>query len=327
MRRVVHRAPRAAATLFASGLLLSAFLIRYNINVPGVIAVLAEARTPASQRGDYSPAVIKDVVYKTAGGRPLCLDLYPPEKRYFTKTPSVFFIGGSLDSGGMPDVTANEWTKLILGSGLALISVEYRPATGGAVFPVQPEDCADAVRFMAMHADEYGLDKKRFCLMGVGDGGYLALLTALTGGRYATEGLGSEPFSVKCAVSLCGTTDLLDLEGLTGKARERAERLYRDYIGGPAGALQERYRQASPLYQIRAGAPPVFLAHSAAKDPIPFSQAQRFYQSALKKGLDVTLVKAETQGFYPTDGNAFLPASKELIGALKGFLAKKLIFN
>lgn len=327
MRRVVHSVPRAAAVLFAAGLLISAFVIRYNINVPGFIAALAGAREPASQHGEYSPAVIRNIVYKTAGGWKLSLDLYPPEKRYFTKTPAVFLIGGSLDSGGKPDLAADEWAKLVLDCGLALVNIGYRPADGDAVFPAQPEDCGDAVRFMARHADEYGLDKNRFCIMGVGDGGYLALFTALTGGRYASDEMRAEPFNVRCTVNLCGATDLADFKGMSDKTRETAERLYRSYIGGPADDLQALYRQASPLYQIHTGAPPVFLAYCSGESSVPLSQVQRFFESAREKGLDITLVKGEAKAHNFAGGDDLLPASKELAEALKRFLTEKLVFS
>lgn len=173
MRRLRRVLTCAAAVLLAAGLLASAFLLRYKISLPGVMAAFASAGAEMSGAKSPSSAVQKDIVYKTVKGGDLKLDLYQPRKRLFTEAPAVFLIHGGGWDGGDKALDGGDWMEGILDYGLALVSVQYRLTDGDTHFPAHIEDCSDAVRFMALHASEYGLDKERFCVMGASAGGIL----------------------------------------------------------------------------------------------------------------------------------------------------------
>ncbi|WP_414635394.1 alpha/beta hydrolase fold domain-containing protein [Agriterribacter sp.] len=66
----------------------------------------------------------------------------------------------------------------MVGSGFALASIDYRFSTQ-SVFPAPIQDCNRAVSFLYDNADKYGVDKKRFAVMGFSAGGHLALLPGL----------------------------------------------------------------------------------------------------------------------------------------------------
>lgn len=151
----------------------------------------------------------------------------------------------------------------------------------------------------------------------------------MAGERYASEQFKDAPLPVKCAVSLCGPADLLNLDGYTDEERAKAEALLSGFIGGTAEDMPDVYRQASPLYQIRAGAPPVFIAHGTLDQTVPFCQSERFYKAALSAGLDITFVPVENADhtFRPAKGGTLLPGKNNVLERLLDFLLKKLIFG
>ena len=109
------------------------------------------------------------------------LDIYLPANAK-GKIPVVIFVHGGAwlsndkyaDMGYMKKTVAE-----IVSNGFALASIDYRFSTQ-AVFPAQIQDCNRAVSFLYDNADKYGLDNKRFAVMGFSAGGHLASLMGLS---------------------------------------------------------------------------------------------------------------------------------------------------
>lgn len=145
------------------------------------------------------------------------LDIYLPTNAK-EKLPSVIFIhgGGWLSNDKYADIGYMKKTVAeIVGSGFALVSIDYRFSTQ-AVFPAQIQDCNRAVSFLYDQADKYGLDKKRFAVMGFSAGGHLASLLGLSKNNnipaFFMPGT-NKSFNLKAVVDYYGPAELILFPG------------------------------------------------------------------------------------------------------------------
>ncbi len=275
-------------------IIFTVILIRLKLNISGITKETVDR-----------PVIYRDVVYKTVDEQRLKLDIYMPQKNIFKKAPVLFlYHGGAWDSGGKSIKQfgpIDNITKL----GFAIVSVEYRLTDDETKFPAHIEDCADSVRYIEKNAEKYGFDINRFCVMGASAGGHLALLLALNGENYAVDqkdvGLS---LPVKCVISLCSPTDLLNLKGFTEKDTDYLDTKLKAFIGGSPNEKYDLYAEASPVTHVRSDAPPVFMAHGDKDKTILFSQAETFYKAAKAIGMKVTFVPVHNADheFQAVDG-------------------------
>lgn len=137
----------------------------------GSAASSGEAEAPAEIGG------LKDVVYATTSGAQVC-DIYIPEGTENCPVIVLVHGGGFMFGDQGMDVILPVIDKA-LENGYAVVSVDYRKATE-AVFPAALADVKAAVRFVKVHAMEYGFDPEHIAIWGESAGAYLSLMTALT---------------------------------------------------------------------------------------------------------------------------------------------------
>lgn len=157
--------------------------------------------------------------------------------------------------------------------------------------------------------------------MGASGGGQLALLLALAGENYSAGG----PLPVKCAVSLCGSTDFLNLQGYNEAERAEVDRLLMNLFGGSAQEKRELYAEASPINHVRQDACPIFLAHGTKDNIVQFLQAENFYEAAKKHKMNITYVPVQNADhkFRPVDGELD-PPIEDVLKKLSVFLIRYL---
>lgn len=225
------------------------------------------------------------IAYGTGGGQPLLLDLATPKVPAAQPRPAIVFIHGGGWSGS--DRTNGHRIILLLASqGFVAASIDYR-LSGVAPFPAQLEDSKCAVRYLRAHAKEYGVDPQRIGAAGGSAGGHLAALVGLMPKSAGLEGSGggaSEESSVSAVCDLYGVSDLTALVSeckLTGGVQKLMRATPKE--------KPELYRQASPLAQVRAGAPPFYLAHGDKDETVPLSQSQRLAEALQKVGTEATV--------------------------------------
>ncbi len=141
--------------------------------VDGAVTVETDGNEPGSL---YTGA---QVTYLVKDGTPLHLEILTPVSRNRKKerVPCIVFVQGS---AWMKQET---WIQIpLLGRlaerGYVVAAAEYRHS-GIAPFPAQAVDARNAVRFLRLHAAEYGIDPERMVLAGDSSGGHTAVFGGL----------------------------------------------------------------------------------------------------------------------------------------------------
>lgn len=227
-----------------------------------------------------TPTVLRDLVYaEPAGCRPLSLDLHLPARR---DAPLIVFVhGGGWRLGSRrvfcPSMTAaDDPFGRIVAAGFALASVDYR-LSGEAVFPAQVDDAFAAVRWLRLHADEFGFDADRLVLWGESAGATIAALVAL-----------DPDASARGLIDWYGPTDLTAMAQDLGSLDDPDSR-EAGWLGHPVGADLDRARAASPATHVHAGAPPTLIAHGLNDQAVPHAQSKLFATALAGVGVSTEL--------------------------------------
>ncbi|MEU3464005.1 alpha/beta hydrolase [Streptomyces sp. NPDC006733] len=217
------------------------------------------APLPPAPAAEPGVREVRGVPYReVAGGRPLELDLWLPEDDSAERRPLVLFVhGGAWRRGRRDDLglRTRDWLPRpfarIAAAGFAVACADYR-LSGEAVFPAPLEDLRAALRWLTLRSAELGVDTGRTVVWGESAGGHLASLLALTHTDPSPAG----------AVIWYAPSDLTTARGVfTPEDAATPEALL---LGAAPATAPERARAASPLAQVRAGAPPFLLVHGDA---------------------------------------------------------------
>jgi len=205
------------------------------------------------------------------------LDIYQPTKETAAPRPVVLFIhGGSWDSGSKDDILYKAIGRRLAKNGFVGVVISYRLAPKVLV-PQQADDCARALAWTVAHVAEYGGDPGHLVLMGHSAGGGLAALLA-TGSDtlLAKHGL---PATAAHAVLLDDPAGLDMLDYLTKMQYPGDEKYLVPFSKDPAV-----WRQASALYHLRAGAPPMSFYIGGETYPSIKNSSEKFRQRLVQLG-------------------------------------------
>ncbi len=182
-----------------------------------------------------------DIVY---GAQGQTLDLYVPdaEKR---KTALLFIHGGGFREGNKLQLAG--LAKLYAKGGFVSATMNYRLAPAFP-YPAAIEDVKSAVRWLKSNGAE------KVVLVGYSAGGTLALSAGLP-----------RDIQVAAIVSVAAAADLDSWAASVAFPQAKVD--VANYLNG---ALS---REASPLYAVRSGAPPVFLFHGDDDQLVPIAQS------------------------------------------------------
>jgi len=243
----------------------------------------------------------RKVVYKRVGERALRLHVFEPDDAGTKARPVFMIIHGGGWTGGEPRKfypVAEHFAR----RGMLGISLEYRlvkPKSGVTVFDCV-RDGRSAVRFVRAHAAELGVDPKRIVVAGGSAGGHVAVGTALL--DFDEPG---EDRSVPCAPdALVLLNPVIDTSA----------------AGYGQAKIGERWRELSPLHQVRGGLPSTILFHSTADRVTPYAGARRFVELSRAAGNDCELVTYEggRHGYFLFDEAAY----RDLIRRIEAFLQR-----
>lgn len=220
----------------------------------------------------------------------------------------------------------------LLDAGFALASIDYR-ATPPNRWPSLLYDAKGAIRFLKAHAGEYGLDAKRFGVIGGSCGGHLSAYIAATNGDAATEGDigGNTEYDsyISAAAVYYPWTDALKfgedsydlypgrmdkvmnsdgefappgyMIDFGGRGKGLAE--LKNHLGDPAYQdIVERAYAVSPVTQVTGRSAPSVIIHGIfdCGIQIPMQQSVRFFKALTREHVKALLL-CNNEGLYGDD--------------------------
>jgi acetyl esterase/lipase len=214
--------------------------------------------------------------YTSTGGASLLYDLFLPD----TSEPPPLVIcihGGGWISGekeGMREIAG-----ILVSRGYAAAAPQYRLAPLHP-YPSAVEDICHFRQFAAEQAREWRVDPDRIGVFGNSAGGHLAAMAAL----FTNDEFAESP--IKAVVDVCGISDVTN---------PRVQHFpiswgfLEQFMNVPFEGHDQVYREASPLFHVKAGAPPFLLVHGEADDIVPVSQSVALAEALKEAGVPVEL--------------------------------------
>lgn len=258
----------------------------------------------------------KDVVYGTAGGQELKLDVCRPANQQGL-LPAVLFVHGGGWSGG----DKRDFTQLAAGTagaGYVTFNANYRlVANGKNTYPAALDDVQRAVRWIRANADRYQVDPERIGALGASAGGHLVALLGTRDTRHNSDkALAAYSSRVTCVVDLFGPTDLTAPFPRKAWGTFDVQALVEHFLGGAPADLKEQYREASSLFQVDKKTVPFLIFHGTADPLVPLDQSQRLDEALRKAGIESKLIifEGEGHGFAKRENqDAFAKATLEFL--------------
>jgi acetyl esterase/lipase len=260
-----------------------------------VFALVALLLLVAAPRDSAALTVERDVVYGTAHGTPLLLDLAMPKTGNGPFPVVVFLHGGGWSEGNRQEM--NHFIEGVAGLGYVGVTVAYR-LVPAARFPAQLEDCKAAVRWLRANAAKYRINPKRIGVVGFSAGGHLASMLGVTGKNDGLEGAGGNPDQssrVQAVVSFFGLTDFSTRDW----PRDLENGVIEPFLGGSFANHADEYRRASPITYVTSDAPPFLFFHGSEDKLVPVDQSKRLGEKLRNAGVfaEVNVLEGEGHGF------------------------------
>ncbi len=213
------------------------------------------------------------VVYKTVGDRKLYLHIFEPEGHRPTDRRPVFLAihGGGWTGGNAPGFYP--FAAHFVEQGMVGISLEYRlrnDRDGTTVFDCV-RDARSAVRWIRKNADVLGIDPARIVAMGGSAGGHLAVSTALFD-RVNEDSDQADVSARPDALILMYPVIDTSAEGY-GQTK-----------------IGDRWRELSPVHNVRGGLPPALIFHGTGDAVTPYVGAKTFHDLSIAAGNTNTLI-------------------------------------
>jgi acetyl esterase/lipase len=259
-----------------------------------------------------------DISYGEAGRRNL-LDIWRrPDLKPDASAPVLLQIHGGAWVFGQKTGQAYPLLSHLAERGWIGVAINYR-LSPRSTWPDQIIDVKRALAWIKANIASYGGDPNFVVLTGGSAGGHLTALAALTANDPVFQpGFEEADTSVQGAVPFYGVYDFTNRDG-NGRA-DMIPFLEQKVMKSALADDAERWQTASPLYRVRADAPPFFVLHGSNDTLAPVEQARSF-AGDLRKVSTSPVVYAE----LPRAQHAFdvfaSPRTLHTVRAMDRFLA------
>jgi len=292
---------RSAAVVGAVAGILAAWLI--GLAVPAAIlaaagpgaapgpetagAVRGSASTTAPGGAVQAPPrgtpekTVRTCIYKNTPQGPLRIWVHlPKDRRPGERRPAiVFFFGGGWRGGKVQQF--RDQAAYLASRGMVAARADYRVRSRHGTTPVAcVEDAKSAVRWLRVHAEEFGIDPNRVVAAGGSAGGHLAACTALV---KAHEPPGEDPAVSSRPNALVLFNPVLDLRHL--------DRFVQDLDA-------ESRRSISPICFVTPGAPPAIAFYGTEDDFLAQGRAMLARSKACHNRFELYTAEGQRHGFF-----------------------------
>lgn len=223
-----------------------------------------------------------DLSYCVARGEKLLAEwVRPLDKRDQTEEPEprklpVMLVLHGNGGTGKRDPSAQALARHFARKGYLAVSVDYR----NTAFPEPVLDVRCAVRWIKGSAEALEADAQKVSVVGIGFGGYLAVLLAASGEREKfpktgdlTEGAKKATSGVRAAINLFGPTELQNQYWKENSVGFRGPRILSTFLPVSPVADLKLFLMASPPAHLSEESSPVFTIHGTKDDIHPFEHA------------------------------------------------------
>jgi acetyl esterase/lipase len=224
-------------------------------------------------------------LYKKVKGTTLYLYIFTPadHKPTDSRPAAVFFFGGGW-VGGTP-MQFVDHSRYLASRGMVTVVADYRVKSRHGTTPFEcVNDGKSAVRYLRAHAKRLGIDPDRIAAGGGSAGGHVA---AACGNCPGLDDPGDDP----------------SLQQFSSKPD--ALLLFNPvYDNGPGGyghdRVKARYKEISPMHNIRKAAPPtiVFLGTKDKLIPVATGEKYKAKMEAAGSRCDLHLYEGQPHGFF-----------------------------
>ena len=256
--------------------------------------------TPLQAADEPCPCkVIDDVVFGHKDGLALTLDVVTPAEN--AKGLGIVLVS----SGGWHSDKSNirehntkrmneeHWVQGLLKGGYTLFVARHGSGPRYHV-PEMVEDIRRAVRFVRLHAKEYGVDPDELGITSGSSGGHLSLMVGLTGddGHADSEDPVERTSSrVQAIVSWFPPTDLVNWRkpgGYTSIVKSRPGMF--EEMFGKVTDIEAQLKSISPIEFVSADDPPLLLLHGDLDFVVPLQQSEVLRDKYQSSNLPVKLI-------------------------------------
>lgn len=267
----------------------------------------------ACAQDDY--AITDDVVYGHKDGLALSFDVIKPTE---PNGGGVLFLqSGGWYSAWRPSKDLIPASTPLLQKGFTVFIVRH----GSAPKYTVPEAAADVrrcVRFIRMHAKDYGVDAERLGALGASAGGHLTLMLATTGDDgdpNATDPVLKTSSRIAAGVSFFPPTDL---RGWTTDPPEEIKK--HAALKPPLTFDAAKEADVSPILHVTEDDAPVLMIHGDKDLLVPIEHSQKIVPVFEKAGVKSKLVTIEGAAHgFSNEQNV-----KTVLPAMVGWFEEKL---
>ncbi|MGE4489348.1 MAG: alpha/beta hydrolase fold domain-containing protein [Kiritimatiellales bacterium] len=246
--------------------------------------------------------LVPDVVYKTVDGKDLQMNLMIPRTLPRKPAPLLVYIhGGGWGHGDRYAILRAPCLPVIKqcgDAGVICAAIEYRLVGRNSTVYDSVVDCKDALRYLAKNAETYSIDPKRIAIFGNSAGGHLSLLAALGKPEDfpGDPALASYDPDVRCEVAYYPATDFTVPEMVGKYLRPPRDRTM---LGGSFAEKKGLARLLSPVWQIRADSPAVYLFHGDRDPTLSVENSRQLFKQGKVVGADIQYmeIKNGVHGF------------------------------
>ncbi|WP_437185691.1 alpha/beta hydrolase [Planctomicrobium sp. SH668] len=266
---------------------------RFSVAVATLLITLSTQSVLRAEGETITP----DVIYGHKAGMALTYDVVKPAE---PNGAAVLFImsGGWVSTWFPPEFVVRKQREdqnqfeLLTDNGYTLFIVRHGSSPYFKV-PDAVSDVLRAVRFIRLHAEDYGIDPERIGVFGMSAGGHLSLMLSTTaddGAKGSDLPVEKTSNRVQAVVAICPPTNLNNFFKL------KADFPALDFP-------TEEGDDVSPLLHVSDDDSPTLLIHGDKDDLVPIKESELIVDEFKKKSVPTNLVVIEGagHGFGPED--------------------------